>query len=48
MRTLRLIGYGLLIAIVTSCGSGESSEQEADEGNETVATTHTCLRKRLL
>ncbi|MEI2759833.1 MAG: hypothetical protein V9G42_10445 [Bacteroidia bacterium] len=40
MRTLKLIGYGLLITIFTSCGSGESSVQEADEGNESGTTTH--------
>lgn len=40
MRTLKLIGYGLLITIFTSCGSGDSSVQETDEGNETATTTN--------
>jgi hypothetical protein len=35
MRTLRLIGCGLLISIIASCSNGDSSGQETDEETET-------------
>ena len=39
MRTLRLIGYGLLISIIASCSNGNSSGQETDEETETSTTS---------
>ena len=39
MRTLGLIGYGLLISIIASCSNGNSSGQETDEETETSTTS---------
>jgi len=44
MRTLKLIGCGLLMTIIASCSSGDSSEQETDEGTETGTTTQATER----